>query len=139
MLLQLKKSKFIKQQKGKSFNKISNNVSVNLLTKGRIGLKALDHGRISATQLITLKQTLNKYIKKKGRVFFNIFPHTPVTKKPIKVRMGKGKGGVDHYIVKVKPGLVLCEIETDIEALGKKALSLSQIKMPFKTKIIYEN
>ena len=139
MLLQPKKSKFIKQQKGKSFNKISNNVSVNLLTKGRIGLKALDHGRISATQLITLKQTLNKYIKKKGRVFLNIFPHTPVTKKPIKVRMGKGKGGVDHYIVKVKPGLVLCEIETDIEALGKKALSLSQIKLPFKTKIIYEN
>lgn len=133
-----KKSKFTKQQKGRAFNKINKDLSLNPLKYGCIGLKALEAGRISSTQLLALRQTLNKHIKKKGRIFLNIFPHTPITNKPIKVRMGKGKGSVDHYVAKIQPGLLLCEIETASINLAKKALILVQNKLPLKTKLIFE-
>jgi large subunit ribosomal protein L16 len=96
MLFIPKKSKFVKQQKGKAFNRINKLTSSNQLQKGCIGLISMDSGRLSSKQLISLRQTLNKYVKKKGRIFINIFPQIPITNKPTKVRMGKGKGNVDH-------------------------------------------
>jgi len=138
MLFTPKKSKFVKQQKGKAFNRLNKLTSSNQLQKGCVGLVSIDSGRISSKQLISLRQTLNKYVKKKGRVFINIFPQTPITNKSIKVRMGKGKGKVCYWIAKVKPGLVLCEIETNSLLTAEKALKLGQFRLPISTKIIFE-
>ena len=133
-----KKSKYLKQQKGRAFNKISNNTNLHELKVGCAGLKALQPGRLTSKQLLAVRQTLNKLIKKKGKIFINIFPHTPITNKPIKVRMGKGKGNVDHHICKIKPGNVLCEIQSNSLNLAIKALNQAQVKIPFLTKLIKE-
>ena len=138
MLLTPKKLKFPKSQKGKCFNKIGKIGGFKSLRFGCMGIRALESGRITSTQLLALRQTLNKYIKKNGKIFLNIFPHTPITKKPVKVRMGKGKGNVDHYVFKVKPGTIICEIETKSLDLAKKALNQGIIKLPISTKLIFE-
>lgn len=132
-----KKLKFTKSQKLKTSNKINNNNSSGLI-KGSIGLKALKEGSLSSLQLTSFKQTLEKNIKKSGFVFFNIFPTIPTSAKALKTRMGRGKGGVDKYITKIKPGTVLFEIETLSVNVAKKAFLLVQKKIPFKTKLILE-
>ena len=138
MLLIPSKSKFKKQQKGKSFKRISSK-SNNLysLKFGSIGLKALTSARLTSNQIESVRQSISKIIKKLGKIKINVFPDTPISKKPIEVRMGKGKGSVDHWIFKVKAGIVLYEIETEFISLAAKALRLGQIRLPFKTKIIY--
>ena len=132
-----KKLNFLKSQKLKLSNKISNNLLIKL-TKGSIGLVALTGGSLSSKQLISFKQMLEKNIKKSGFIFFNVFPHIPVTAKSVKTRMGRGKGSVDKYIVKIKPGTVLFEIETLSIKKAQKAFVLIKNKIPFKTKTILE-
>jgi large subunit ribosomal protein L16 len=137
MLFVPKKSKFKKQQKGKAFNRVYKNINSNQLFQGSIGLKSLDFGRITSKQLETIRQSINKVIKKSGTVFLNIFPNTPISKKPVEIRMGKGKGAVDHWIFKIKPGYVICEIATQNIPLALKAFRTAQFRFPLKTKIIY--
>ena len=132
-----KKTKFKKQQKGKAFNRVYKNINSNQLFQGSIGLKSLDFGRITSKQLETIRQSINKVIKKSGTVFLNIFPNTPISKKPVEIRMGKGKGAVDHWIFKIKPGYVICEIATQNIPLALKAFRTAQFRFPLKTKIIY--
>ena len=139
MPLRPHKQKFKKQQKGKSFNKISTILTLNKLPLGSLGLKTMDSGRLNSKQIHTMVKSITKIIKKTGRLILRVFPHTPVSKKPIEVRMGKGKGSVDHYIAKVKAGCILCEIETASKALALKALQLAQIRLPLKTKILISN
>jgi len=127
--------KFKKQQKGKSFNKIVQTQSSKYLTFGSYSLKALESGRVSSKQLESVYQAINKVIKKSGRVVMRSFSHTPVTKKPIEVRMGKGKGNVDRWVSKVTAGSLICEIECNSYSLVRKALYLAQIRLPLKTKI----
>ena len=138
MLLSPRNFKYKKQQKGKSFNKIFKTSKSGLmpLTFGSVGLKAISSGRLTAKQINSVRQSINKQIKKPGRLKVNIFPHTPISKKPIEVRMGKGKGNVDHWIFKVKPGFILYEIETSFISVAIKALKRGQIRLPIKTKII---
>lgn len=131
------RSKYKKQQKGKSFNRIYKSVTYNRLHFGLLGLQAQEAGRITSKQIESIQQTINKIIKKSGKTVINAFPHTPITKKPLEIRMGKGKGNVDHWIFKVQPGFVLCEIETNTLDLGIKALTLAQLRLPFKTKLIF--
>lgn len=131
------KFKFKKHRKGKQFNKIYKNVDYVQLNYGSIGLKCLEFGRITSKQIEATRSSISKIIKKSGKLFINIFPDTPVSKKPLEIRMGKGKGGVDRWIYKIQPGVVLCEIETSLTALGVKALKRAQIRFPLKTKIIY--
>jgi large subunit ribosomal protein L16 len=133
-----RRSKFKKQQKGKSFNRI-NSTSTDLysLKFGSVGLKALNSGRLSSKQIESVRQAISKVIKKQGRLKINIFPDTPISKKPIEVRMGKGKGAVDHWIFKVKAGFVLYEIETAFTSLAVKALESGQIRLPIKTRIVF--
>ena len=132
-----KKSKFKKQQKGKFCNRInSSSVIPNQLHFGSIGLKALSFSSLTSKQLETLRQSINKLLKKTGRIVINAFPSTPVSKKPIEVRMGKGKGNVDHWVFKVKPGFILCEIVTDQIEIAIKALEAVKKKLSIKTKII---
>jgi len=133
-----KKSKFKKQNKGKAFNRISKNKTLFNLHYGTIALKSVEHGRLNSKQIQTLVQLINKKIKKKGKIKLNIFPHTPISAKPTETRIGKGKGNIDSWICKIKPGNVICEIETNFIALTKKNLRLVQVRLPINTKIITE-
>lgn len=138
MLFTPKKTKFRKQQKGKKFNMINKIETLETLKHGIIGLKILDSGRITANHIIACRQCMNKIMKKAGQIRINILADTPITKKPIEIRMGKGKGAVDHWISKVSSGTVIFEIETTSKILAIKALKAAQIKLPLNTKIITE-
>lgn len=124
MLLNPRNFKYRKQQKGRSFNKIIGSSSENRipLKFGSVGLKALSSGRVTAKQINSVRQAINKQIKKLGRLKVNVFPHIPITKKPIEVRMGKGKGAVDHWVAVVRPGTIIYEIGEAKENLAKVAL-----------------
>ena len=129
-----KKFKFKKQQKGKSFKKIFSTPKI--YNKHCIELKSLSFGKLSSNQLKALKQSVNKIIKKRGRIIFKVFPQTPITKKPTEVRMGKGKGSFSHWIAKIKPGTTLCFIESEFSLLAFKALNYAKIRLPIRTKIL---
>lgn len=109
-----------------------------MLKQGSIGLKLIDFGRIHSDQLIACRQVLRKMIKKHGAIRINLIADTPITKKPIEIRMGKGKGAVNHWVAKVRPGTVLFEIETTAHVLAIKALKAAQLRLPLKTRIISE-
>ena len=134
-----KKFKYNKQQKGKAFNKIIKCQELFLCSFGSYGLKALEHGRLNAKQIEAIYMFLNKQLKKKGKVFLKIFAHVPITAKPIEVRMGKGKGAVQFFIAKIKPGMILCEIETPSKAFALTILELVKSKIPLKTKVFSHN
>jgi len=131
-----KQTKYKKEQKGKNFKKISKNFELFVLKKGSIGLKSMSSGRISSKHIEAFKSVINKIVKKIGKLVVNIFPFTPITKKPLEIRMGKGKGAVDSWVFKVKAGVMLCEIETGNLLVGKKALKAAQYRLPIRTKII---
>ena len=131
-----KKKKYKKQQKGKQFNKITSVKTLSNKLFYTVGLKSLSFGRIPGKQIESMYKCINKYIKKSGRLILNIFPHTPITNKPIEVRMGKGKGSVSFWVAPVKAGVVLCEVETNSLILAIKALKQAQQKISIKTKII---
>ena len=138
MLLSPRRFKYRKQQKGRSVNRVSvNSKENNNLLFGSIGLKSLESGRLTAKQIQSVKQVINKKIKKIGRLKVNVFPQVPISIKPVEVRMGKGKGNVDHWVFKVKAGVVLFEVETTFLSASIKALELSQRRLPLKTKIIF--
>jgi len=138
MILTPRRFKFKKQQKGRAFNKInSTSTDFYSLNFGSVGLKAISSGRLTSKQIESVRQCISKVIKKLGSVKINVFPDTPISKKPIEVRMGKGKGNVDHWVFKVRPGFVLYEVETDSIAIAIKALESGQIRLPIKTKIIF--
>jgi large subunit ribosomal protein L16 len=138
MLFTPKKTKYRKQQKGKKFNMISKIETFENLKHGIIGLKSIDSGRIAANHIIACKQCMTKIIKKTGQVKINIIADTPISKKPIEIRMGKGKGAVDHWVSKIQSGTTLFEIETSSKILAIKALKAAQLKLPLNTKIISE-
>jgi large subunit ribosomal protein L16 len=136
MLFIPKNFKYKKEQKGVAFNKIKSNVNFTRLKFGVVGLRSLSSNRITSKQLVTLKQSIKKVIKKKGKLKINAFSFIPITKKAIGVRMGKGKGNVDHYVFKLKSGFVLCEIATNSISLAIKALNVAKIRLPISTKIL---
>lgn len=138
MLFTPKKTKFRKQQKGRKFNIINKIETLEALNHGTVGLKILDSGRITANHLVACRQCMNKIMKKSGQVKINIIADTPISKKPIEIRMGKGKGAVDHWIAKVSSGTMIFEIETASKILAIKALKAAQLKLPLNTKIIAE-
>lgn len=127
------KFKHKKQQKGKNFCKIY--PSKKTLGGDVLGLKALECGRLSSKQLKTLKQTITKTLKKNGLLILKVFPQTPITKKPLEIRMGKGKGAVDHWVCKIKAGMIFCFIISNNKILARKALESVKIRLPIKTKI----
>lgn len=137
MLFIPKKFKFKKHRKGKVFNRILvSSPSLYKLSLGTIGLKALSANRINSKQLDAMRQSINKIIKKTGKLIIHAFPNVPVSKKPIEVRMGKGKGVVDHWVFKIKPGFIICEIITDNKEIAVKALTVISKKLNLKTKIV---
>lgn len=136
MLFIPKKWKFKKKQKGKKLNTINKVYTLNNLIFGKLGLKAVSSGHMTSKQIASLRQTINKVIKKKGKLKINIFPNTQITKKPLEVRMGKGKGNLDRWVFKVRSGTMLCEIQTPNTLIGLQSLRLAQFKIPIKTKIV---
>jgi len=136
-MLSPKKTKYKKRQKGKNYNRVSSVVLLNAnLRYGCLGLKALTAGSLTSKQLISIKQCISKISKKFGRLKFHIFPHLPVTRKPIEVRMGKGKGAVYFWVSKLQVGTLICELQITNFFIGLKALRAAQFRLPIKTKII---
>lgn len=134
-----KKSKYKKLHKGKLKNIIINNPFLKENIKfGNISLITLEAGRIFPNQILNCKQFLNKNLKKIAKFKINIFPHAPVTKKPLEIRMGKGKGSVDTWAANVFSGTKILEIESINKAKVLKTLTQIKNKLPVKTKIIYE-
>ena len=106
------------------------------ITKGEYGLVALEGAWVSAKQIEAARIAMTRYMKRGGKVFINIFPHLPLTKKPLETRQGKGKGAVEEYVAVVKEGKILFEISEVEEAVAREALRLASHKLPIKCKFI---
>lgn len=132
-MLQPKRTKFRKQHKGRNTGKATRGAAVSF---GEFGIQSLGYARITARQIESARRAINRYIKRGGKVWIRIFPDKPITKKPIEVRMGKGKGSVEYWVALVKPGKVLFEIEGVSQEIAREAFRLASAKLPIKTEFI---
>ncbi len=132
-MLQPKKTKFRKQQKGR-MKGIS--TRGHRLSNGTFGLKSLDSSFITARQIEAARIAATRFMKREGSLWIKIFPDKPITKKPLEVRMGKGKGAVEYYAAVVKPGRIMFEIGGVTQDIAKEALRLAAQKLPVKTKFV---
>ena len=135
-MLSPKKMKFRKQHKGRIKGAAQRGVE---LAFGDFGLQALENGKITARQIEAARIAMTRHIKRGGRVWINIFPDHPVTKKPLEVRMGKGKGSVEFYVAYVKSGRVLYEMDGVTPEVATQALELAASKLPIKTKLLIKS
>ncbi|HET8992004.1 MAG TPA: 50S ribosomal protein L16 [Candidatus Saccharimonadales bacterium] len=108
----------------------------NYIAYGDFALQAQDHERITARQIEAARQAMTRYIKRGGKIWIRIFPHTPVTRKPQDVKMGSGKGSPEFYVAKVKPGTILFEMQGVSEETAREAMRLAAHKLPIKTKFL---
>lgn len=132
-MLQPKRTKFRKAHKGRIKGEAKGGVDLNF---GSFGLKALEPERITARQIESARRAITRHMKRQGRIWIRIFPDVPVSKKPTEVRMGKGKGSVEFWAAKVKPGRVMFEIDGVGEPVAKEALRLAAMKLPVKCRIV---
>ncbi|ASS47036.1 50S ribosomal protein L16p (L10e) [Candidatus Nasuia deltocephalinicola] len=122
--------KYSKFHKGRNKFNSSNG---NFLSFGKFGLKSISRGRLTSSQIESARKVISKFIKKEGKLWIRIFPDKPITKKPIEVRMGNGKGNVEFYVFEVKPGKIIYEIDGISEILARKILKLASFKLPLLT------
>src|SRR5947207_12055651 len=129
-MLQPKRTKFRKQFKGRNrgFAQRGNTVAF-----GDYGLKALDRGQLTARQIEAARRAMTRFVKRGGKIWIRVFPDKPITKKPLEVRQGKGKGNVEYWVALVQPGRMMFEIEGVPEDLAREALRLAADKLPVKT------
>jgi large subunit ribosomal protein L16 len=132
-MLQPKRTKFRKMHKGRIRGDAKGGSDLNF---GTFGLKAVEPERITARQIEAARRAMTRHMKRQGRVWIRIFPDLPVTAKPIEVRMGKGKGSVDRWTAKVKPGRIMFEIDGVTEVVAREALRLAAMKLPVKTRTV---
>ena len=132
-MLQPKRTKYRKQHKGRISGLAKGGSDLNF---GTFGLKALQPERVTARQIEAARRAMTRHMKRQGRVWIRIFPDLPVTAKPIEVRMGKGKGSVDYWACKVKPGRVMFELDGVNEDIAREALRLAAMKLPIKTRVV---
>lgn len=132
-MLQPKRTKYRKQQKGRNNGIAYKGSSVDF---GSFGLKSLDRGRITNRQIEAARIAMTRYMKREGKVWIRIFPDKPITAKPQEVRMGKGKGNLDHYVAEVKPGRIMFELDGVPREVAVEALRLAAQKLPVKTKTV---
>lgn len=130
-MLQPKRTKYRKQFKGRNRGSATRG---NKISFGEFGLKATVRGRITARQIEAARRALTRHVKRGGKVWIRIFPDKPITKKPLEVRQGKGKGNVEYWVAVVKPGSVLFEMEGITEDLAREALALAAAKLPVTTR-----
>ena len=132
-MLQPKKTKYRKQQKGKLRGFATSRAKVSF---GEFGLKATTRGRVTARQIEAARRAMTRHIKRGGKVWIRIFPDVPITKKPVEVRMGKGKGNVEYWVAKIQPGKVLYEMEGVSEEVAREAFRLAAAKLPIITSFV---
>lgn len=132
-MLQPKRTKFRKAHKGRIKGIAKGGTDLNF---GSYGLKALEPSRVTARQIEATRRAITRHMKRAGRVWIRIFPDVPVTKKPTEVRMGKGKGSVEFWAAKVKPGRIMFEIDGVTDDTAREALRLGAAKLPIKCKIV---
>jgi len=128
-MLQPKRTKYRKQQKGKNRGVAQNGDKVSF---GQYGLKAIDRGRITSRQIEAARRAMTRHVRRGGKIWIRMFPDIPVTNKPIEVRMGKGKGGIEYWATKVQPGKVLYEMEGVSEPLAREAMRRAAQKLPVR-------
>jgi len=132
-MLQPKTTKYRKQMKGKNRGLASQG---NKVSFGEYGLKAIDRGRITARQIEAARKAMTRHIRRQGKIWIRIFPDKPITKKPLEVRQGKGKGNVEYWVAQIQPGRILYEMSGVDENLAKQALKLAAAKLPVDTKFV---
>jgi large subunit ribosomal protein L16 len=132
-MLQPKRTKFRKMHKGRIKGDAKGGSDLNF---GTFGLKATTPERVTARQIEAARRAMTRHMKRQGRVWIRIFPDTPVTSKPVEVRMGKGKGSVEYWAARVAPGRIMFEIDGVDDDTAREALSLAAAKLPIKTRIV---
>ena len=132
-MLQPKRTKFRKAHKGRIHGMAKGGVSLNF---GSYGLKAIKPERVTARQIESARRAITRHLKRAGRLWIRIFPDVPVTKKPAEVRQGKGKGAVEFWAARVKPGKILFEIDGVSKILAEEAFQLASAKLPNKNKFV---
>lgn len=132
-MLMPKRTKYRKQMKGRNRGQATRGFWISF---GEYGLKALDRGMLTSRQLEAARKAITSSTKRGGKVWIRVFPDKPITKKPLEVRMGKGKGSVEYYAAVVKPGKILFELSGITEELARQAFLLAATKLPFRTKFI---
>lgn len=128
-----KKTKFRKVRKGKNGGVATRS---NYLAFGDYGLQSLTNERISSRQIESARQAMTRYIKRGGKIWIRIFPHTPVTRKPLDVKMGSGKGNPEFFVAKVKTGTVMFEMKGVTEEVAREAMRLASHKLPVRTRFV---
>ncbi len=132
-MLQPKRTKFRKQQKGRNrgLARVGNRVSF-----GEFGLKATSRGFITARQIESARRAITRHVKRGGKLWIRVFPDKPITKKPVEVRMGKGKGNVEYWVAPIQPGRVIYEIEGVSEQVAREAFRRAAAKLSVKTAFV---
>lgn len=132
-MLSPKRTKFRKAHKGRIHGLAKGGFDLNF---GAYGLKALEPDRVTARQIEAARRAITREMKRQGRIWIRIFPDVPVSQKPLEVRMGSGKGSVEYWCCRVKPGRILFELDGVPKAVAESALTLGAAKLPIKTKMI---
>ncbi len=132
-MLQPKRTKFRKQFKGKNRGLAQ---SGNSVAFGEFGLKATQRARVTARQIEAARRAMTRFVKRGGKIWIRVFPDVPVSKKPLEVRMGNGKGNVEYWVAKIQPGRVLYEMEGVTEAVAREAFRLAAAKLPVTTTFV---
>ena len=135
-MLQQKKTKYRKTQKGKLKGNAQRGAQIDF---GSFAIKSVDEGFITARQIEAARIAVTRYMKREGKVWIRIFPDKPMTSKPAEVRMGKGKGAVDHWVAAIRPGRVLFEADGVSFDVAKEAMRLAAQKLPLKTRFVVRN
>ena len=132
-MLQPRQTKFRKMHKGRNRGLAQNG---NQISFGEFGMKASTRGRITARQIESARRAMTRYIKRGGKIWIRIFPDKPISKKPLEVRMGKGKGNVEYWVSLVQPGKMLYEMSGVSEEVAREAFRLAAAKLPVKTTFV---
>ena len=132
-MMQPKRTRYRKQQKGRNRGLALRGARVSF---GEFGLKALSRGQLTARQLESGRRAMTRHIRRGGKIWIRVFPDVPVTKKPLESRQGKGKGNVEYWVARVRPGRMLYEMEGVPEALAREALRRAAAKLPLQTAVV---
>ena len=132
-MLQPKRTKYRKMHKGRNRGLSQNS---NLVSFGEFGLKATSRGQLTARQIEAARRCITRYVKRGGKLWIRVFPDKPISKKPIEVRMGKGKGNVEFWVAPIQPGRMLYEIEGVDEPTAREAFRLASAKLSVQTQFV---
>ena len=132
-MLQPKRTKFRKQFKGRNRGLAQRGSKVSF---GTIGLQSTSRGRLTARQIEAARRAMTRHVKRGGKIWIRVFPDKPISKKPLEVRMGKGKGSVEYWVAEIRPGKMLYEMEGVNEEIAREAFRLAAAKLPVNTRIV---